>query len=90
MAHKISFTRRLPHECHPAETNGPGAAVYKKYVSENKIVDFSISTNPHLDNNLDYIEIVFDSKTSADNYLSEMEEIPGPGSYESEISREDV
>jgi|TARA_B100000035_G_C20724162_1_gene432568 hypothetical protein len=87
MAHKISFSRKLPVESQPAETNGPGAAVYKKYESENKIVKFSIQ---QLTDELDNIEIVFDSKTSADDFLSEMEEISGPGSYESEILREDV
>ena len=88
MAHKISFSRRLPVESQPADINGPGAEVYKKYENENKIVKFSVVYD--LDDNLDNIEIVFDSKNSADNFLSEMEEISGPGSYESEISREDV
>ncbi len=87
MAHKISFSRRLPVESQPADINGPGAEVYKKYENENKIVKFSIIQSS---DELDNIEIVFDSKTSADNFLSEMEEISGPGSYESEISREDV
>jgi len=87
MAHKISFSRRLPVESQPADINGPGAEVYKKYENENKIVKFSIIQSS---DELDNIEIVFDSKTSADNFLSEMAEISGPGSYESEISREDV